>query len=289
VHQGSSTCKVEYEAELRVLNRPVLEHTSLSVPLFNVELLSYEPKPNHPSSQPPFDGRTQLCLYNVEARRRSTEVNADDSLSTGMEPFIYPMETKTEAYLTASRQARPCDLDTLLPRCLSASSFLLAASISSVRRLRGTQGHWDSSCFIRHIPQQGINAFTLGVLPNIEAGRDLARIRFHHHPISIEDETRSSNIRHILRCEPHLVARRWWTWGCKASDRTSWRFHWWFHSGCRPKCYPRTRLVCPVLAYNHDCRVGDFTNSIHLRLPKQLSWLGHQSEPGLAPCQYGSI
>lgn len=137
-------------------------------------------------------------------------MNADDNLPTGMKPLICSMGTKRETYLTASRQTRPCDLDTLLPRCLSASPFLLATSISSVRRLYGTQGHWDSSCFIRHIPQQGIYAFALGVLSNIEAGRDLARIRFHHHPISIEDETRSSNIRHILRREAYLVAGRRW-------------------------------------------------------------------------------
>ena len=176
-----------------------------------MEFLPSESKPNHHCSQPRFDEHTQPCLYDVEARRWLTEVNADDNLSTGMEPIICSMGTKREVYLPASRQARPCDLDTLLPRCLSASPFLLTTSISSVRRRHGTQGHWDSSCLVRHIPQQGINASALGVLSNIKAGRDLARIRFYHHPISIEDETCSSNIRHILRREAHLVARRRWT------------------------------------------------------------------------------
>lgn len=90
----------------------------------------------------------------------------------------------------------------------SQPPFLLATGISSIRRLHGTQGHWNSSCIIRHIPQQGINAFALRVLCNIEAGRDLARIRFHHHPCSIEDETCSSLIRPILRREAHFMARR---------------------------------------------------------------------------------
>ena len=86
--------------------------------------------------------------------------------------------------------------------------FLLATIISSIRRLRRTQGHWNSSCIIRHIPQQGINPFALRVLSDKEAGRDFARIRFHHHPLSVEDETRSSPIRRIRGCETHFMIRR---------------------------------------------------------------------------------
>ena len=93
--------------------------------------------------------------------------------------------------------------------------FLLATNISSIRRLRTTQGHWNSSCIIRHIPQQGINPFALRVLSDKEAGRDFARIRFHHHPLSVEDETRSSPIRRIRGCETHFMIRRWRTGNVK--------------------------------------------------------------------------
>jgi hypothetical protein len=37
------------------------------------------------------------------------------------------------------------------------------------------------------IPQQGIDAFTLGVLADREAGSDLARLQSHHYPLSAED------------------------------------------------------------------------------------------------------
>lgn len=89
--------------------------------------------------------------------------------------------------------------------------FFLATNISRIRRLRSTQGHWNSTCIIRRIPQQGINPFALRVLSNIEAGRDFARIRFHHHPLSVEDETCCSPIRRVRRREAHFIIWRWRT------------------------------------------------------------------------------
>ena len=74
-------------------------------------------------------------------------------------------------------------------------------------RLCRTQRDRYGCLIVCRVPEQRVNSLSLGCRPYVKAGRDIARVILHHHPLSVEDKPSGSLIRQFLGGEAHFLGR----------------------------------------------------------------------------------
>ena len=78
-------------------------------------------------------------------------------------------------------------------------------NVASVRRLCRAQRDRNGRILISHIPQQGVDTLSFRCLANVEARIDITVVCFHHHPLSIEEESGCRLVGQSFGGKSHLM------------------------------------------------------------------------------------